>query len=83
MMVASTKLKVALNIRAPAAPETMRICGKNKRTTTKKNNTSPADAGLFLLVQKILNEHIKNFPLELKINMKIYIFQKNYISRTF
>lgn len=47
-MGASTKLKVVLNIRVPAAPETMKICGKNKRTT-KKNNTSPADAGLFLL----------------------------------
>ena len=69
-MGVSTKLKVVLNIRVPAAPETMKICGKNKRTT-KKNNTSPADAGLFLLVQKILNEHIKNFPLELKIYMYI------------
>ena len=47
-MGVSTKLKAALNIHAPAAPEIMKICGKNK-TTTKKNNTSPADAGLFLL----------------------------------
>lgn len=47
-MGVSTKPKVALNIRAPAAPETMKICGKNNKTT-KKNNTSPADAGLFLL----------------------------------
>lgn len=47
-MGVSTKLKIALNIHAPVVPETMKICGKNK-TTTKKNNTSPADAGLFLL----------------------------------
>lgn len=51
-MGASTKLKVVLNIRAPAVPETMKICGKNKRMTTKKNNTSPANAGLFLLELK-------------------------------
>ena len=67
-MVASTKLEVPLNIRAPAALETMKICGKNKRIT-KKNNTSPADAGLFLLGLKFLNKHIKNYPLELKIDM--------------
>lgn len=69
MMVASMKTKAALSIRVPAVLETTRTCGRNKRTT--KNNTSPADAGLFLLVQKILNEHIKNFPLELKIYMYI------------
>lgn len=70
-MGVSTKLKIALNIHAPVVPETMKICGKNKTTTTKKNNTSPADAGLFLLGLKFLNEHIKNFPLELKIYMYI------------
>lgn len=66
-MGASTKLEVPLNIRVPAVLEIMRICGKNKRM--KKNNTSPADAGLFLLGLKFLNKHIKNYPLELKIDM--------------